>query len=129
MLVRWKDRRKSLVPGRDDPLQGNALQQHRAGRREDWLGRRQSKSGLSITAVSRSQQCKEGLVLIDRQQLTIEGRPALRAEVESKCFDLPSITLVDLELGVPVINQTPGRTAAINQGGPDLSPYQAAIGK
>jgi hypothetical protein len=39
------------------------------------------------------------------------------------------ITLVDLKAGVPVINQTPGQAAPVSQGGSNLSPYQAAIGR
>ena len=44
---------------------------------------RQGESGLPVPAVSRSEQGKQRLILIDRQQLPVAQRPALGGKVEA----------------------------------------------
>src|SRR6266576_348847 len=55
--------------------------------RRSTLQVRQRKSGLAIPAISRAEQGKERLVLVDRQQLSIAQRPAFRRELETHDSD------------------------------------------
>src|SRR5947207_5648340 len=48
---------------------------------------RQGKIGLAVPAISRAEQRKERLVLVDRQQLPIAQRPAFRRELETHDSD------------------------------------------
>jgi len=44
---------------------------------------RQRERGLAIAAVSGAQQCEEGLVLIDGQELAVAQGPALGCEIKT----------------------------------------------
>ena len=62
---------KESIPRRKDALQGDALLQRGPRRGKDRLGRRKREGGPAITAIGGSQQGKQGLVHIDRQELAI----------------------------------------------------------
>ena len=75
-LATTHHRRRTRSRGWHPRSRGDGLDKRRPGRRENRLCRREGKSALAISAIRCTKQCKKRLVLRDRKQLPVEGRPS-----------------------------------------------------